>query len=227
MKGRAQGKHHVYSCLAELLQQNWSRLRRVDVRIGPEALYHSSLWKTFLFPAPQLVSFKVVFQGTRPRIFSSQDGFLFAGNAPSLREIGTKNMTFSIQAPWAAQLRQLQLESADFKAYETLEVIKQMPLLEYLSLSHIAGPPPVPLPAEESINIPRLTHLHLTNKLNIALPFVHAIKSSNHCTLIWASPAIDFGIPAQEAIYAIRRVLIRYSNGFFSSQSTPGALRLI
>ncbi|KAF8889736.1 hypothetical protein CPB84DRAFT_1849270 [Gymnopilus junonius] len=115
IKGSVQGKQSNYFFLSELFQKDWSRMRKIDIRIRRQGLYDDTLWDVFLRPTPHLVSFKIILEGALNRTFSSEDRFLFAGEAPLLQELCTKNVSFTIQAPWIKRLRCLRLETAEFK----------------------------------------------------------------------------------------------------------------
>ncbi|PPQ69052.1 hypothetical protein CVT26_003757 [Gymnopilus dilepis] len=217
--GRIRGPTRIYAYGASLISGQWhrDRIRMLDVRVGRDALSQKSLWDTFLRPAPHLLTFTIVFEGARNLDITPRGSLLFAGDAPRLRNFCTKAITSTIDSSWSRNIRRLHLEAAAFGVADILEALKHMPTLEYLDIHYFAGPAPSLLPAEESIILPNLADLRITNKLELSLPFIHAICPSNRCALIWATIGIAHSPVSNDAALMIQRALRRFSSGYFKS----------
>ncbi|PPR01070.1 hypothetical protein CVT26_016017 [Gymnopilus dilepis] len=170
-----------------LLRSTWSRVRRIELFLVSMAC--PLQWKEILaLPAPRLESFKV--NGIAHRAGPEN---LFNGVAPFLRVMHTDYVGHNLNAPWAHQLHSLELWGTNQStADDILKALPSMPLLRHLALTclfrGLPGPVPVqaPLPAGQSIHLPKLKSLHLAGGFScIYLAVAHALKPSEECELVW------------------------------------------
>ncbi|PPQ69049.1 hypothetical protein CVT26_003758 [Gymnopilus dilepis] len=214
--------------LETLFRGHWERIQRVDLAFGDVAFYYhleSELWKVLSRPAPRLESFSLTVMGAHTRGPPLPENGLFAGDAPSLKEVSTVNTLFAMNTPQKSicdlkGLLHLRLDSSEHEVVDILDAIKELPHLEELVLGSMACSDPSLLPdREDSICLPHLTKLYFTDSLRAAIPVALAILPSYRCALLWHSIS-EPSISDQKSINAICRILTRYYGSYFAATST-------
>lgn len=202
----------------ELLEGHWSRIKKLDCRIGGKKISESTLRRLFSRPAPNLESFTMIF-GERQKLEMAQD-WLFSGDSPLLQKLSTCRMTFGLPHLWRMNIRSLKFEEGQFHPIDVLQLIRQTPFLEYLELSNI-NPAAVSQKIKfEPINLPNLRDLRLKTPLHFGLPIADGIKPAADCRLHWDSlGGHSLKATTDQGINAVCRILDRYSQTSFLNRT--------
>ncbi|KAF8879989.1 hypothetical protein CPB84DRAFT_1792937 [Gymnopilus junonius] len=207
--------------LSLLLRDEWSRIRKLHIRLKVSDESLLSFSNTCLPPAPSLESFNIRFEyddafatvENRPGVNA---GDLFSGDVPVLEEFAMTSppFTLNLQAPWMIHLRVLKLTGQEINIVEIMTTIKQMYRLEHLSVTRFRDHPHFETPVPESIALPHLTHLELNGRLRPVTLLALAIKPAVYCML-----GLDALIRSHTDLTDandLMQVLTRYGESYFS-----------
>ncbi|KDR81185.1 hypothetical protein GALMADRAFT_153475 [Galerina marginata CBS 339.88] len=181
VKGEVMG-YVVEDFFLSLLETEWSRIRRLDVRIHNEWEFEDETWEPLLRPTSSLECFNLNYSYSNSRILSGSKVKLFSNNAPSLREFYSSGIPFSLQASWIPQLRHITL-SLPFNGPQILDALKSMLFLESIQLEDGivfyqtgVGDPPLP-----HIVLPHLRNVAVTGHFGTCTQFLVCITPSLGC----------------------------------------------
>ncbi|KDR69288.1 hypothetical protein GALMADRAFT_256118 [Galerina marginata CBS 339.88] len=213
---------HSMPYFFSLLNDNWERIRGLDIRVFKFFSLDYDMWRSFRSAAPNLEVLRVQFHSIpEPSSLTSRDqGVFFSGKAPRLREFHCPMMSFSMSAPWVRQLQALTLSypqsiydlfsTADMPFLETLDILEILRINEILVPGNLAN----------KKVFPRLKSINLQHNFKACLSILEHIIASPRCALHLLTCDRDLRHVTSDQISAFQAIITHYSKGYFDATPT-------
>ncbi|PPQ69594.1 hypothetical protein CVT26_001582 [Gymnopilus dilepis] len=197
----------------DLLETEWHRIRKIDVRLYTEYVFEDDVWSPLLLPAPSLESFNLGYSYYRS--LSIPKGRLFSNNAPLLREFRATGIPFDVNSRWVQQLRHITL-SAPFSVPEILRILKEMQFLTSIDLQLGIRAGGEITNEIQDVALPRLRNIVLTTHLMTGLKILESISPASGCGLTMVSHSTRDALMSQVELDRAVSVFARFSCNYFA-----------
>lgn len=212
-------QHGPRTFFASLLNENWERIRRLDVGILRAQYLNSGTWNGLFRPSAELEIIRIQVEQAEewyPRLRPDDEDHppVFADTAPSLYEFSVHEVPakwFSLQAPWLSQLHSLVLSTPfGFNATDVLIALARIPALEHLVLKNALPPIKEQL---KSVSLPNLRSLNISKDFTTSLFLLKWITPGVGSTLILNT--YDYAYILDQDMHTFCKEIGRYIDNFF------------
>ncbi|KDR77922.1 hypothetical protein GALMADRAFT_154971 [Galerina marginata CBS 339.88] len=198
-----------------LVERNWERVQKIEV--STYGIRNDDVrWNVCLRPAPALKDFGVYIESCEYLLNDSQDP-VFANDAPSLRNFGSFQIPFPIDAPWLSELKNITFPQT-WSMTQVLDLCSRMPCLVELIADHTS---PFTLNSAYSdslphINLPHLIYITLRGELRTCLKFLEHITASPACLVSMASFDHNTKTLTPTVVESTPKILSRWVTDYFT-----------
>ncbi|KDR69287.1 hypothetical protein GALMADRAFT_256116 [Galerina marginata CBS 339.88] len=222
ISGDVLGDNEISIFFSSLLNDNWERIRGLDIRVFGFSSLDYDMWRSFRSAAPNLEVLRVQFHSIAdPSSLTSRDPeSFFAGKAPRLREFHCPRMSFSMAASWVPQLQALTLSypqsiydlfsTADMPFLETLDILKSLQITDIRVSGNLVN----------KKVLPRLKSINLEHGFKTCLTILERITASHLCALHLSTDDSDLTDVTSDEISALQAMIAHYSKGYFNTTPT-------